>query len=398
MSQPIRKNIQEVHKDIIKEEPIYTLLVDGGGLLFHCMRDETVSCKNGEHVGGISQFLLQLRKQLSKKSFDYIYVFFDNEYSGWLRWNIYKEYKANRDKKYYEYGLSDYMKEYNANLKRMQDFIFNKDKKTTPKKEKSEQETFIDENFTRERDKLCEIFNELYIRWQIDDITEGDDLIAYYCLNKKPNEKIVIMTGDLDLYQLLSDDICIYNLDDKKYFTKASFKEKYKYPSENILVKKIFTGDSSDNIGNIALLSEDRFFKIMPEAKEKPVSINDVRARVLELMDERTKTKKKPLKLYENIIRGVSNKQYDDDFYTVNEKIINLKKPLLSDEAKNELDSTMYAPQDIENRTFENLFILINDIGITSLMGETNFASFFVPFKTYVEKEKKYYNEWLKNC
>ena len=105
MSQPIRKNIQEIHKDLIKEEPIYTLLVDGGGLLFHCMKDDMVSCNSGEHIGGIYQFLLQLRMQLSKKAFDYVYVFFDNEYSGWLRWNIYNEYKANRDKKYYEYGL-----------------------------------------------------------------------------------------------------------------------------------------------------------------------------------------------------------------------------------------------------------------------------------------------------
>ena len=396
MSQPIRKNIQEIHKDLIKEEPIYTLLVDGGGLLFHCMKDDMVSCNSGEHIGGIYQFLLQLRMQLSKKAFDYVYVFFDNEYSGWLRWNIYNEYKANRDKKYYEYGLSDYMKEYNTTLKNMQDYIFNKNK-NKPKKEKSDWENFIDNNFQRERDKLCEIFNELFIRWQIDDVTEGDDLIAYYCLHKKQNEKVVIMTGDLDLFQLLSDDICIYSLDDKKYFTKASFKEKYKYPSDNILVKKIFTGDSSDNIGNISLLSEEGFFKIIPEAKEKPVSINDVRERVLQLMEDRTKNKKKPLKLHENIIRGVSNKHYNGDFYEINEKIINLKKPLLSDEAKNEIDNTMYAPQDIEGRSFENLFTLINDIGITKLMGETNFASFFVPFKTYVEKEKKYYNEWAEN-
>lgn len=397
MGQPIRKQIQEIHKDLIKEEPIYTLLVDGGGLLFHCMKDNTVSCTSGRHVGGIFQFLLQLRMQLSKKGFDYVYVFFDNEYSGWLRWNLYKPYKSNRDKNYSDYAVSEYMKQYNANLRSMQNYLFNKNKPNA-EKEKNDWDKFIDENFSRERDTLCALFNELFIRWQMDEITEGDDLIAYYCQHKKPNEKIVIMTGDMDLFQLLSDDICVYSLDEKKYITNKDFKQKYGYPCENIMIKKVFTGDVSDNIGNIRLLSENGFFEMMPEAKDKPVSINDVRERAKFLIEERTKSKKKPLKVHENVVNGVSNKEYDGDFYEINEKIINLKKPLLSEEAKDEIDNTMYMAQDIEGRSFENLFKLINEIGISDLMGDTKFATFFNPFKQLVEKEKKYYNEYIDKC
>ena len=37
-------------------------------------------------------------------------------------------------------------------------------------------------------------FNELYIRWVFDDKTEGDDLIAYYVKNKKPSDKVVIVS------------------------------------------------------------------------------------------------------------------------------------------------------------------------------------------------------------
>ena len=75
MAQPIRKKIQEEHPNLIKEEDIYTLLIDGGSLLYACFADGKTS-SDGVHYGAIYQFLLQLRMQLSKKDFDYVYVFF----------------------------------------------------------------------------------------------------------------------------------------------------------------------------------------------------------------------------------------------------------------------------------------------------------------------------------
>ena len=68
-------------------------------------------------------------------------------------------------------------------------------------------------------------FNELYIRWIFDEKTEGDDLIAYYVKNKKPNDKVVIVSGDEDLTQLISDTVCIYNPRLKKFVSHKIFKE-----------------------------------------------------------------------------------------------------------------------------------------------------------------------------
>lgn len=334
MGQPIRKNIQELHSDIIKEPPFRTLLVDGGSLLYKCFADLSKNSK-GVIVGPIKQFLTQLRMQLEKGEFEYVYVFFDNEYSGVLRYQFYPYYKANRDKHYSDYGESEYMKKYNENLKKMQNKIFGNKK---VKKEKSELEKTIDENFDRCRDVLCLMFNELYIRWNIDDITEGDDQIAYYCLNKKENEKIIIMSGDMDLSQLISDDIAIYNLNIKKYITKDNFKDYFGYHYENVCLRKIFCGDVSDNISNIKGLSEEGLEKLMPEIKTRKVTVEEVKKRAGELIEERVKQKKKPYILHENIINGKSNKEYYGDFYEINEKIINLKKPLLSNEAKETMD------------------------------------------------------------
>lgn len=415
MAQPVKKRIQEVHPEMIQEAPFRTLLVDGNSLLFVSMSDPKVNADH-LHYGGIFQFLLQLRMMLTKGEFKYIYVFFDNEYSGYLRYKEYAPYKANRDKNYADYGLSDYMKEVNAKVKGMMKYFnekngvakkWNNDKGLIPEeiresgnyvRHKSEYEKFIDVNFDRERDCLCRYFNELYIRWNIDEITEGDDQIAYYCMHKKPNEKIVIMSADMDLAQLISEDVCIYNLqhDIKKFITTKNFYDYFGYDYHNVLVKKIFTGDSSDNIGNIKGLSEDGFFKLMPEAKKREVTVEEVKERAKKLIDERIAEKKKPLKVHENILEGVSNKPYEGDFYQINTKIIDLKHPLLSKEAKETMEAMMYAPQDPEGRSFKNLYQYIVEDKIEEVMGDTKFASFFAPFKSFAEREIKEYEKSLK--
>lgn len=397
MSQPIRKKIQDERPDLVKEEPIYTLLIDGNALLFHAMADDKRNIE-GVHYGGVFQFLLQVRMMMQKKDFDYVYCFFDDEYSGWLRWKLYHGYKANRDKKYEDYGESDYMKLYNANLRAMQRAIFNKKTgKPLVKKEKSDWDIFIDENFIRERDILLKYFEELYIRWNIDDVTEGDDQIAYYCQHKKENEKVVIMTSDMDLTQLLAEDIIIYNLTDKDFVTTKNFTQKYGYFYKNVCVKKIFCGDVSDNISNITGLSEEGFFKMMPEAKKQEITVEDVKKRAVDLIEERKTEKKKPLKLHENIVNGVGNKKYDGDYYVINDKLINLKHPMLSDNARETMEGMMYAPIDPSGRSYTNLYKMILEDKIDEFNSDNRFMSFFTPFKRLEEKEKKRFAENQKN-
>ena len=237
MPQPIKQIIKDKHSELIKDEQITTLLVDGGSLLFMSFADTKVN-SDGVHYGAVYQFLLQLRMQLSKKDYDYVYVFFDNEFSGWLRWNIYKPYKENRDKNYEDYAPSEYMQQCNANIRAMQRYILGKQHKkdssvhrdrcysmkapnngicklhvidedyetftvkyvirypgvkTSKRGEKkaaihdildhakeiskqefkqfakNDTEYFIDINFDRERNMLCNYFNELFIRWHVRD-------------------------------------------------------------------------------------------------------------------------------------------------------------------------------------------------------------------------------------
>lgn len=389
MVQPIRKTVIEKNPEL-ERKPFFTLLIDGNNLLRRCFLDDKINTE-GVHYGAVFQALLQIKMMLQKSTFEYVYIFFDGHKSGLNRYRFYNGYKATRPDKDYALileneNLSDYGKAFNEKVKSMQNYLFNKNK---PKREKSDTEKFIDENFARERDILLKYFNELYVRWVFDDDeeTEADDYIAYYVLNKRPEEKIVIMSSDHDLTQLISDTVIIYDHMAKSFVTKQNITTLRGVIVENVLIEKIFCGDVSDNIKNVEGVSIKRLHELMPEINQYPLTIKEVKERAQKCIDERVSQKKKPLKWHENIVNGTTKGEYNGDFYEINEKIIDLKHPLVSDSAKEEMDSMMYNAQDPDGRSFGNLFKYIVEDDITELRTETKFASFFEPFKGLAERE-----------
>ena len=247
------------------------------------------------------------------------------------------------------------------------------------------------ENFERERNILMMYCIEMSIRVLFDDKTEGDDFIAYYVKHKRPEEKIVIVSTDQDLTQLISPTVAVYNRNLKKYLNIKNFQKIKGYPVENVLLKKIFCGDASDNIGNIKGLSESRLMELMPEIAERPVTIEEVKERAQKMINERVLSKKKPLQWHENIVKGISNKEYDGDFYEINEKIINLKKPLLTKKAEADIEAMMYAPMEPDDNSFANLYQMIVNDNIQDLIDHNAFSRFFTPFKELSDREKKRY-------
>ena len=397
MGQPVRNRIKEVYGEEVGKKPIFTLLVDGNSLLKVAMRDEMIGDK-GEHVGGIFQFLIQMKKLMTQRDWDYVYCFFDDKFSGILRYNIYHDYKATRDKHYEDYGkdeeVSEYWKEFNAKVNKMARYYKQKKYKEdlASGKEMSQKER-DDANFARERDRLRMYLEELFIRTEMDERgTEADDLIAYYIKHKKPEDKCVIVSTDMDLTQLLSDDVYIYNPHLHKNITNRNFKKEFGYPYENVVTKKILCGDTSDNISNISLLSEKKLFETVPEMLERAVTVEEVIEKAKELIQERLDEKKKPLKVHENIVNGVANKEYDGDFYEINRKLVDLSEPLLTHEAAEEMEEMMYAPQDPEGRTFANVYALVKEDGITELYNETKFSTFFSSFKPLIKRETERFN------
>lgn len=383
MPQPIPKKIQQNNPDVCKKS-FNTLLIDGSNILeLSSLGDNTVS-SNGKPIGGIFQTFLQLKLLLKKGNFRYVYVFWDGQRSGQLRVNQCVSYKANRDKEFDDANLSDYMKEVNRRVDYMyKRFVKNEDPVKLQEKQKQK------EIFYWQRGIIMQMLEELFVRQCVCDETEADDFIGYYVSNKKPHEKIVIVSNDRDLTQLISNDVIIYVQSLKQFINTKNHTDIMGYNYQNVVLKKILCGDSSDNIKGIKGFGEKTLFNNFEEIKKRKVTLDEVIQKAKEINEKRISEKKKPLKWAENIVNRVTDGCQGDKIYEINEKIIDLKNPLMSEEAKEMLDNIMYAPIDPTDRNMENLYNIIVKYDIDPLKDPTTFGNFFSEFMYLIDKEKK---------
>ena len=299
MAQPVPKKIQKTNPQICNKE-FNTLLIDGSNILeLSSLGDKTVS-SNGKQTGGIFQFLLQIKILLQKGNFRYVYVFWDGENSGQYRYNLYPLYKANRDKNFEDETLSDYMKEVNRKVKNMTNYFRKKQDPVKIAERKKQKEIFY-----WQREVIMSCLEELCIRLCIYDKIEADDFISYYVTHKKPNERIVIVSNDRDLTQLISEQVIIYVQTMKDFITLKNHTDVMGYNYKNVVVKKILCGDDSDNIKGIKGVGEKTLLTNFKQLKEREVSLEEIINEAKTLNETRVKNKKKPLKWAENIVNSI---------------------------------------------------------------------------------------------
>ena len=266
-------------------------------------------------------------------------------------------------------------------------------KKREENPEKYQQKLKDKEVFYFQREAVMKCLEELFVRQCISDGVEADDFIGYYVVHKKPNERIVILSGDRDLTQLIQKDVIVYcpSPNMKTFLNLENHKDLIGYRAENVLVKKIICGDVSDNIKGIKGVGEETLLKHFPELKEREVHLEEILERSKQMIEERKADKKKPLKWTENIINRVTDGIQGEDIFEINEKIINLRKPLLTPEAIEQIDSMMYAPLDPDGRSLQNLYNIILSYGIDELKDSNKFGNFFIEFKYLIDKEEKFF-------
>lgn len=390
MSQPIPKKIKQ-NKPDLGRKPFNTLLVDGSNLLELAFSASKKTSSAGDEIGGIFAFLLQLKILLQKGNFRYVFVFWDGDNSGQLRYNLNSDYKANRDKSYVDNDLSDYMKAVNDRVAYMQKKIYGERKSNKTDDEKA--------NFHWQREIIIQCLDELYVRQCLCDETEADDFIGYYVSHKKPEENVVIFSNDRDLSQLIhksdlhpdKDDVILAikpPKSDIKFINTRNHTNEIGYNYQNVALKKIICGDTSDNIKGIKGVGEKTLFDNFPEFKERKVTLNEVIDKARQINMERAENKKKPLKWAENIVNCVTDGAQGEKIYEINERIIDLTNPLMSEESKELISSMMYAPMDPEGRSLENLYKILLEYDIDDLKDESKFSSFFTEFKFLIDKEK----------
>lgn len=335
------------------EKQIPVLLVDGNALLKRAYNGAKSEInRDGNHIGGLYQFLTLLRKRLNDGFYEQVYVFWDGKFSGKLRYELYNDYKSGRGK--------DYI---NGNIP--------------------------DPEFITQQNLVMMYLEELSIRQFQDEIIEGDDCVAYFCNKNNGKYKITIMTNDRDMGQLCSKDVSLYLIDLKKELTVENYSEIVGIPIYNALFTKIVVGDTSDSIKGIKGLGLQTLLKHFPEVKTQKVDINWLINRAKELQEERIKAKKKPLKVYNNIIERITDGIQGETIYEINEAIMNLKKPLMTQKATQGLDAIIGTPIDFKGRSLKNVHKLMKEHRLTDIIREYNIDEYLFPFKKIINREKK---------
>ena len=121
---------------------IKTLLVDGDNLLKIGVNGVKDYFNKGEHIGGIWHFLNTLRRFIDEYNYNKVIVFWDSKSSSSQRRLIYPKYKLNRK------GVTDDFKE---------------------------------ESFNKQKHRVKEYLEEMFVRQVEFENSEEDDLIEYYC-------------------------------------------------------------------------------------------------------------------------------------------------------------------------------------------------------------------------
>lgn len=325
-----------------------TLLVDGNNLLkigFHGVKDYF---NKGEHIGGLWHFINTLRKFIDEENFSKVIVFWDGETSSSQRRLIYPKYKLNR---------------------------------------KAPENEMKEESFNKQKHRVKEYLEEMFVRQLEFPNSEADDLIAYYCQISKGEDK-TIFSGDRDLTQLIYDDVTIYSPNTKKYYKKGDNIKLHdiEIPHYNVKTFKILSGDKSDNIDGIYYFGEKTFVKLFPEILEKEVSFTDILTKSEELLKEQ-----KDNTVLKNLLTGKTKEGiFGDEFFEINKKIVDLSNPLISDEGKELVESYYSESLDPDGRGYKNLIRMMMEDGIFKYLPKNDEAwvYFLKPFLKLTRKEK----------
>lgn len=335
---------------------IRTLLIDSSFLLkrsFNGARDVYTS-KFG-HIGGLYSFFTTLRKLIKEHKINKVVLVWDGENGGIYRHNIDPAYKANRKNK-----------EWHSKIE-LTEFEL--------KREKEKEESIL-----KQRKRIQAYAEELFLRQIEVDKVEADDLIAAYCMQYHNVEDIILYTNDRDFAQLLDLNIQIIFDNLNMIIDKSGFFLKFPYHYTNALTMKIICGDTSDNIGGIAGIQQTTLLKHFPDLKKRHMSVREICKEADKLNKERVANKKKPLKVFENLLSGL-------DRLKINHQLINLKEPFLNEQAKEELEQ-LSMPLSDEDRNSNNLYKMMIEDDFLSVYSGT-FVNYVEPFYPVIMTEKK---------
>lgn len=196
------------------------LIFDGLNVFMRHYIAHPAMSNNGEQIGGIVGFYYNLVNLIEKCKPESVVIVWEGGGSKRKR-DLYKDYKkGSRPKKMNRYydpeDIPDTNENKNYQLKNLIRIL-----STLP---------------------VCQIY--------IED-AEADDAIGYIVKYKLSKSNKIIVSGDHDYYQLISDDCIVYSPNSKKFIKTEDVIEKYGIHPSNFCLAKSIVGDKSDNIPGV---------------------------------------------------------------------------------------------------------------------------------------------------
>ena len=139
-----------------------------------------------------------------------------------------------------------------------------------------------------DKDRLIqEMLTLLGVRNMFPRVMEADDVIGWLC--KQLDEKIVIVSNDQDMWQLIDKDVSVFTPIKKCHIDKTNFQDFSPVSTEFFLRYKSFLGDVSDNITGVKGIGKARAQKLLENWEQNKHGLSseqfNILHRNLELMD-----------------------------------------------------------------------------------------------------------------
>lgn len=255
------------------------LIVDGFNNFVRNFAANQAVTASGDLIGGVVGFINTLRwayKVIQPKE---IVIVWEQGGTSSRRRSIDSEYKSSS-------GKQGEIKQFNQ---------FRNDGRPNP---------FYDENNKPKQLSLLLSLLECLPVYQIYvENTECDDIIAYLVTSKlkaDPRKK-VILSGDKDFYQLLTDPLIqIYDPLKKQYIDSKYVTEKFGVIPENVCLFRTMLGDDSDTIRGINGLGEKTAIKLFPELSQEEKDVAWLKLQTNKIFLESKKPSKALTELHQN--------------------------------------------------------------------------------------------------
>jgi DNA polymerase-1 len=272
------------------------LLIDGLNLFFRNFSAINTVNSKGIHIGGLGGFFRSLGFLINNIQPTQVYVVMDGVDSSNSRKNIIPEYKSGRNQtRITKHELFDNLDD-------------------------------EDDSKVNQIVRIIQYLETLPVKTLSIPRIEADDVISHIATTalKSPDDRAFIVSSDKDYLQLVTDQIIVYRPMEKEFYTPQTVIDKFGCPPFNFILYKLLMGDSSDKITGVKGLGPKKLYKYFPELQQRNLSFDDL----LDIAESRMQEHV----VYARVLYNIA--ELEDKY-----KVMDLSKPMMSDEQKQEVDN-----------------------------------------------------------